>query len=302
MRDQGVLGMDLEPIVRQFLICGFFVEDLDVQPFPGCGIGGGNGTVEGGPDAALLARHFICRSQVIAFKPKPCVLPQRRRRQVVADSTGIGLHGIPIRGWVKIALGTKHIAAGIVGAGDGGEHDVPLVPAPGPVDDVILPVGRQVEAADRQAFQLALAIRRERQALPMDEVQTVVKHFPRDAQHGDDAGERDFVHEHLEDRLVVVGVVLIARRGRNRKCRKAFPASVAFGPAPVLPVGLVSMFGSKRRPMIPAKRVGARGHWRWFEVTGNSGKFLGETGVALKGRHLAARFAFQQRKALPTAR
>jgi hypothetical protein len=88
----------------------------------------------------------------------------------------------------------EHIAAGIIGASNGGEYDVPLVLALGPVDGVLLSVGRQVKATDRQDIQVALSIGRERQALTMDEIQPVVKHFPGDAQHGDDAGERDFVH------------------------------------------------------------------------------------------------------------
>jgi len=100
----------------------------------------------------------------------------------------------------------------------------------------------------------------------------------------------------------VVGVVLIARRDRNRKRRKAFPASVAFGAASVHPKGLVGPLGSQQHPVILAKRVGAGWRWHWFEVAGNSGKLLNDASIALKRRPFAARFTFQQRKALSAAR
>jgi hypothetical protein len=76
MRDQGVLGMHLEPIVRQFLGSGFFVEDFDIKPFASRCVGSGNSTVEGGPDAIPLALRPIYRNQVIAFEPKPRVRPK----------------------------------------------------------------------------------------------------------------------------------------------------------------------------------------------------------------------------------
>jgi hypothetical protein len=118
---------------------------------------------------------------------------------------------------VEIEIAAEEEAAGLVGRGDCGQLNVALVPAVGPIDDVVLAVDLDPEAIARGFGQPALVCCGKGQALPVDEVDLVVDGLGREISLERDRADRRLADQRLEHGLVLVRLALASDSALQRE-------------------------------------------------------------------------------------
>jgi hypothetical protein len=118
---------------------------------------------------------------------------------------------------VEIEIAAEDEAAGLVRRGDRRELDVALVPAVGPVDDVVLAVDLGPEAIARGFGQPALVRCGKGQALAVDEVDLVVDGLGREISLEGDRADWRLAHQRLEHGLVLVRLALASDSALQRE-------------------------------------------------------------------------------------
>ena len=99
--------------------------------------------------------------------------------------------GIGVAGRVIIEMHGEHLPRGIVGGAYGAQHDIAAVGRPTPVDEVVLPAGRQMQPANvHRGEPPPLPRSDEREALAMEEVELAVERAGAKVRHRADAPER----------------------------------------------------------------------------------------------------------------